>query len=61
MFLKQVHNSLCLYLAYLHGTPQKSNELIPKIAMFKGSYFFQTIILGIQPLVFESVDSANKG
>ena len=27
--------------------PQKSNELIPKIAMFKGSYLFQPIILGI--------------
>ena len=29
------------------NTPQKSNELIPKIAIFKGSYLFQTIILGI--------------
>ena len=28
-------------------TPQKSNELIPKIAIFKGSYLFQSIILGI--------------
>ena len=28
---------------------------IPKIAIFKGSYLFQTIILGIQPLVFGSV------
>ena len=36
-------------------TPQKSNELIPKIAMFKGSYLLQTIILGIQPLVFSGV------
>ena len=37
-------------------TPQKSNELIPTIAMFKGSrYLFQPIILGIQPLVFGGV------
>ena len=35
-------------------TPQKSNELIPKIAIFKGSYLFQTSILGIQPLIFRS-------
>ena len=28
-------------------TPQKSNELIPTIALFKGSYPFQPIILGI--------------
>ena len=32
---------------YEWSTPQKSNELIPNIAMFKGSYLFQTIILGI--------------
>ena len=28
-------------------TPQKSNELIPRIAMFTGSYLFQPIILSI--------------
>ena len=38
-------------------TPQKSNELIPKIAIVKGSYLFQTIILGIQLLVFGGVVS----
>ncbi len=27
--------------------PKKSNELIPKIAVVKGSYLFQTIVLGI--------------
>ena len=32
--------------------PQKSNMSIPKIAMFKGSYLFQTIILGPSMLVF---------
>ena len=30
-----------------YHTLQKSNRKIPKIAMFKGSYLFQTIILGI--------------
>ena len=34
-------------------TLQKSNELIPKIAMFKGTYLF---ILGIQSLVFGGVN-----
>ena len=29
------------------GTTQKSNELIPKIVIFKGSYLFQTMIWGI--------------
>ncbi len=33
----------------------KSNELIPNIAMFKGSYLFQTIILGPSMIVFGSV------
>ena len=28
-------------------TPQKSNELIPKIAMFKGSYLFQGPSFGV--------------
>ena len=38
-------------------TPQKSDELIPKMSIFKQRYLFQTIILGIQPLVFGSVFS----
>ncbi len=41
-------------------TPQKSNEFIPRIAIFKGNYLLQTIILGIQPLVFGSVLLAAK-
>ena len=41
-------------------TPQKSNELVPKIAMFKGIYLFQPISLGIQPLVFGGVNFGDK-
>ena len=38
------------YVSFREGTPQKTNEWIPKIAMFEGSRelpAFQTIILGI--------------
>ena len=38
----------------LPDTPQKSN-IDTKKGIFKGSYLFQTIILGIQPLVFRGV------
>ena len=42
---------------YIFGgkTTRKSNELIPKMVILKRSDLFQTIILGIQPLVFGSV------
>ena len=40
------------YSTFGKVTLQKSNELIPRIAIFKGSYLFQTIILGPSMLVF---------
>ena len=51
--------SSCFFAGFFRGefktvTPQKSNIDI-KNCYLKGSYLFQTIILGIQPLVFGSV------